>query len=276
MTILNPTGTINKKAAFCHALNYELPQPGESIKAVLTRIGAAVLAENPDTKGGALSNARGDWYEWLLAISAWNFHAANPTAYFALLLPNVSRFNVYDLYEKELAMMVKDLRSKMPADVRLITSNPDFVLIDATEVEMPEDVLIPITEIDGDVIEKIETMHRHFIGKCSYESIVGYLSVKTTFRPDRRLQISHEGSLMKALYTHIQTRRWILEPNGLKYYCCATEIGEADREGLRTVATHSITSVHTKPQAAVDAVFEINSLSAAADMWESILTPDNN
>ena len=69
---------------------------------------------------------------------------------------------------------------------------------------------------------------------------------------------------MKALYVHLQTRQWILKPNGLKYYAMATVVGPKDRDALKTVATHSITTVHSLPQAAVDEVYEVNSLKQAA------------
>jgi HEAT repeat protein len=35
---------------------------------------------------------------------------------------------------------------------------------------------------------------------------------------------------MKALYTHLQTRKWIINPAGLKYYAIATKINNADKE----------------------------------------------
>lgn len=273
MALLNADGTINKREAFCDILQNTLPAQNILLTGILNNLDNAVLAANPRTSKQALSNAHGDWYEWLLAISAWNYHAANPNSYFALLLPNVSQFNVAQLYEQDLSQMIADLRAKLHAsvNVQLITSNPDFVLIDADVIEVPPETLIPINVIDYDTVEMIDRAYRHFIHQCNYESIVGYLSIKSSLRPDRRLQISHEGSLAKALYTHMQTRQWILEPKGLKYYCCSTSVSDADRRGLRTVATHSITSVQSTPQAAVDDSFEVNSLAQAELMWRAIL-----
>ncbi|WP_354625312.1 Cfr10I/Bse634I family restriction endonuclease [Psychromonas sp. MME2] len=128
-----------------------------------------------------------------------------------------------------------------------------------------------ISGFTPDSIDKLEKSYQHFIGKCSFENISGYLSVKTTFRPDCRLQLSHEGSLMKATYVHLQTRDWVINPKGLKYYGAATKISDADRRGLRTVATHSILDVQATPQAAVDEVFTINSNSNCDDAFKIIL-----
>lgn len=131
-----------------------------------------------------------------------------------------------------------------------------------------------IERIDSITIESIltiQTAYRNFEHTCDFDDIIGYVSVKTSFRPDRRLQIPHEGSLMKAIYTHLQTREWIIKPKGLLYFAIATKVGTPDRVALKTVATHSITTVHSIPQAAVDEVFEVNSLLQAQIVFDQIL-----
>ena len=77
---------------------------------------------------------------------------------------------------------------------------------------------------------------------------------------------------MKAIYTHLQTREWIINPKGIKYFALATKVGNSDRAALKTVATHSITTVHSIPQAAVDEVFEVNSLQQAQVAFGKTLT----
>lgn len=93
------------------------------------------------------------------------------------------------------------------------------------------------------------------------DDIAGYLSVKASLRPDRRLQLAHEGSLMKALYTHLQTRTWTINPRGIRYFAASKKISEADIKGLKTVATHSIIDVKSSPQSAVDELFQINTVN---------------
>lgn len=77
---------------------------------------------------------------------------------------------------------------------------------------------------------------------------------------------------MKAIYTHLQTREWIINPKGVKYFAIATKVGNPDRAALKTVATHSITTVHSVPQAAVDEVFQVNSLQQAQEAFSQILS----
>jgi len=76
---------------------------------------------------------------------------------------------------------------------------------------------------------------------------------------------------MKALYVHLQNREWIINPIGIKYFAAATSISEADRKGLKTVATHSITNVQSIPEAAVDEVYLLNSVDDSTAVFNEIL-----
>ncbi|HXA00345.1 MAG TPA: Cfr10I/Bse634I family restriction endonuclease [Cytophagaceae bacterium] len=263
-----------KDLAFCTLLKNNLPSKTISFKAVIDEIGFKVQKEDPSITKDALNNARGDWYEWLLAFSAWNYFAENKKSNLALLTPNISQFDVARLYEDKLYNLIQDLRAKVlkSSSVQLISSNPDFVIIDRKLANKLFPKIEKITKIDQTAIQTIETAYKKFEAHCSFEDIVGYVAVKLSFRPDRRLQIPHEGSLMKAIYTHLQTREWIISPKGLKYFAIATKVGIPDRAALKTVATHSITTVHSIPQAAVDEVFEVNSLVQAQIAFAQILS----
>lgn len=264
---------IIKDIAFCELLNNKLPSKTKPITELIAEFDEEIKKVAKSVSKDALNNVHGDWYEWLLAITAWNYCVENKNANLALLMPNISQFDVAKLYNEKIYSLIQDLRDKVfiSSNVQLITSNPDFVIIDRKIVEKTIQKIQKITTINQETIKYISTTFRKFTGKCNFEGIHGYIAVKTSLRPDRRLQISHEGSLMKAIYTHLQTREWILEPNGIKYYAISTKIGEPDREALKTVATHSITSVQSKPQAAVDGVFEVDSLEHAVNAFSEML-----
>ena len=267
---------INKKESFCELLEGKLPDKDKSFTALLEEFDRKIRLPYPNITREALSNCHGDWYEWLIAIAAWNYRIKTPKSYLALLLPNVSQYNVARLYKDELYNLIIDLRQKVidATDVQLITSNPDFALFDLKNIDTEELSLETIEKITPDAITKIEQAYHYLTGKCDFEDIIGYASVKVSLRPDRRLQIPHEGSLMKAIYTHLQTRRWIIQPRGLNYYAISASVNEADKRALKTVATHSITTVFNIPQAAVDEVFEINSLDQCTNVFKQILIND--
>ncbi|AEE51070.1 Cfr10I/Bse634I family restriction endonuclease [Haliscomenobacter hydrossis] len=264
---------VQKNIAFCTLLGGLLPDDDILITDLFNHFDNKVREQEKSISREALSNVHGDWYEWLLAIAAWNYTAENPNANLALLLPNVIQFDVSTLYVERLNKLIDDLRNKVitVSGVQLITSNPDFVIVNRDLVNQYFGNIEPITKISTTSLSNLETMYQRFINKCDYEQIEGYISVKTSLRPDRRLQIPHEGSLMKALYAHLQTREWITNPKGLKYYAIATRMTPPDRSALKTVATHSLTTVFSLPQAAVDNVFEVNSLKQAKQAFSSIL-----
>lgn len=273
-TLKGGKSQVIKDVAFCTLLNGQLPSETKNFDELISEFDREVFRIDKSVTKDALNNVHGDWYEWLLAIAAWNYCVDNRKANLALMTPNISQFDVSRLYDDNLYHLIKDLRAKVhsSSSVQLISSNPDFVVID----RMLADKLIPkmdrISKVDESAIRRIETVYKLFEAQCNFEQILSYISVKVSFRPDRRLQIPHEGSLMKAIYTHLQTREWIINPKGIKYFAIATKVGSPDRAALKTVATHSITTVHSIPQAAVDEVFEVNSLQQAQTAFAKILT----
>lgn len=264
---------ILKKEALIDILGGKIPTGSERFGEILDRLDSGVRTVAPKVTPQALSNAHGDWYEWLLAIICWNMAAADKNLNLALLLPNKSSLDLATMYSESLREMISDLRNKVEATagVQLVSSNPDFVFIKRQLVDQVIGEISPIGSIDIGSIDLISSTYRSLVGQCSFEDILGYISVKTSFRPDRRLQIPHEGSLMKALYVHLQTRNWILNPPGLKFYAMATKVGPSDRESLKTVATHSITTVSSIPEPAVDEVYEVSDVATAVQAFGAIL-----
>lgn len=269
----NGNPQIKPKEALSELLNYEIPTNDQNLSDLFDSLDVSVITENNAVKAGALNKVHGDWYEWLLAIEFWNFRIRNNRQYLILNLPNVSQFDCSKLYNEKLFGFIDNLKQKVfeASEVELISSNPDYVIIDTSEMELDEKYSELITEITPQTIDLLISAYEDFTHKCDFNQLIGYISVKTSLRPDRRLQLAHEGSLMKALYVHLQTREWIIEPEGLKYYAISRSINDADRRALKTVATHSITTVQSKPQSAVDDVFEINRLQDISEQMDHII-----
>lgn len=219
----------------------------------------------------ALNKIHGDWYEFLLAISAHNVHVQSGSEFIAIELPNKTRYDCEKLYRPKYSTLISDLRSKVDesAGVVLVSSNPDFVILRSNLGLYARDYA-EIDNVNFGTLEKLRARYLDYDQQCDFEDIAGYLGAKFTLKPDRRLQLAHEGSLMKALYIHLQTREWKLSPAGIRYYAAATQASPADLHGLKTVATHSITSVTSEPQRAVDCVFIINTLREANQMFQKI------
>lgn len=265
--------SVDSKNAICELLSGTIPDDDKDLTELIKEMDSEIKVNYPSITQGALNNIHGRWYEWLLSIVMWNYRIDNSTDYICLNLPNISSIDCMRLYIDEYYELINDFREKVKSesDVLLITSNPDYVIIDTSKMKLDPIFDEKITKIDLNTIKLLDESYKYFLSKCDLNDLVGYISIKTSLRPDRRLQLAHEGSLMKALYVHIQTRKWLYNPQGLKYYGFAREIKPADYAALKTVATHSIITVENKPQSAVDEAFEVNSLSVAKNALKKIL-----
>ena len=261
--------------SFNHVIN-SVPENEWDYKDSLNLLQNTLLAENNSIKSGAFSNVRGTWFEWMVSIDSYNHWAENNHNLLLLNLPNISRFDSTSLYLPEIHGFVLDLRSKLEStlDIQMISSNPDYVIIDTTRLGQYFK-REKITSVTRESLESLDNLYKNIINKCELDDIIGYFSLKTSLRPDRRLQIAHEGSLTKAIYVHLQTRSWLMDPRGIKYFGGALEMSAADIRGLKTVATHSITTVMSKPERAVDEVFTISNrtqLGNAIALMKSTIT----
>ncbi|UAB77339.1 Cfr10I/Bse634I family restriction endonuclease [Erythrobacter sp. SCSIO 43205] len=268
----NGSISVNRTDAFVEAIDnrsaFDLPNFGEFIR----EIEEGIREEHEGVTRGALNNSRGEWYETLIALAANEFARTEGTEFALVRLPNVNIFSCENLYQAEIATLISDLRATLreEADVSLISSNPDFVVVSAALLDLPD-----ISDVDSSVLDKVNSLYASLEGAARFDEIIGYCSVKSGLRPDRRLQIAHEGSLMKALYRHIQTRLWAIDAPGIRYFGIAGACGEADREALKTVATHSIVDVLGKPESAVDELFQVNTPEELRVTLKQILAPKN-
>lgn len=249
---------IKSKDAFCYFFGNS---SHDNYRAYINNIKVGIKGSYPEIADNAFNKCNGDWYEWLISIAS--FSVKNESDYLLINLPTSSQLDVTDLYVKEVSAYISDFKKKLDelSGITLVTSNPDFIIIRKSFFLecYPEFEEIDHSHISVEYLESVDSFYNKIFKKCKFEDIVGYLSVKTSFRPDRRLQISHEGSLMKALYAHIETREWLMNAPGIKYYAAAPDHNDQDEKSLRTVATHSIANLTSKPLAAVDGLFKINS-----------------
>jgi len=254
---INPKGeqSISASPTFCSALSSRNPLLIDDFSDVLRECERLVRSEF-SPKPGAINNVRGTWYEWLISIGGFNICQKYSDAKRILVpLPNVISLDYPSLYKKDVYSLIQDLKEKTAAhDVNLISSNPDYVI-----VTKPNELLLPdVSVIDASALKKIDDFYLKLVGTLNFADLVGFVSIKTSLRPDRRLQLSHEGALVKAFYEHLKSRLWITDAAGLKYYGVSQKVGPADIKGLKTVATHSVLSVNSVPERAVDAVIQVS------------------
>lgn len=209
----------------------------------------------------ALGNARGRWYEQLVLGNLWNMRQASRTAWWIpVRVGSVTEYSLTDLFDVRTRALLQELKTSLnSAGVRLITSNPDilFVRSDRLREVAPELCRrVTATELARDFPFRVRNA---LAGQLRWTDLLGGASVKVTLRPDRRLQAPHEGSVLKALMVHLRTRYWQRPRQRFRYFCLCTAFNAADEEALRTAATHSIVSVESTAERAVDGLFRVNS-----------------
>jgi hypothetical protein len=259
--------SIDTKQTFIDAYNFLDGNPS-SYEELLNKCVENARQEEQPTQN-AINNARGAWYAWIIAIDAMKYCADNANAHYLVKLPNARQFDAHSLYVQSVWMLIDDFRRKLNAmgNVNLVTSNPDFVIINRRLCENPPIINSYIKHTD---IANVDDFYKEFIERCELDDVIGHMGAKTSVRPDRRIQLLHEGSLTKAIYAHLQTRLWLTHAKGVKYYAVSLAWGQADIEGLRSVATHSIASASLTPQPAVDDVVEVKDSITAKSFFSRI------
>ena len=266
---------VNTRGVFCNAVS-----KFESIENILFDDFLSMCDENVKeyaeknkiqlVTSQALGNSRGRWYEWLINLGFLIWCNKNSDARFFLLqLPSISSFDSSKIFSNRIYSKIETFRSTLKAQkVTLTTSNPDFIVISNKNVSPPKFHNNP-GGINEKLLLDLSESYNSYVGACELNDVVGYLAVKSSMRPDRRLQIAHEGSIYKALSKHISVvmDQEIYIP---KFWAVSSKVNEQDVNALKTVATHSIAEVNSTPMRAVDELVVVNSQSQLEDFLSKI------
>ncbi|WP_210498901.1 Cfr10I/Bse634I family restriction endonuclease [Vibrio crassostreae] len=263
--------SVKQTESLCELLRGKMPAHDDSITRLFKEMDGQIKRICPQVTSGALNNVHGNWYEQIIAAIAWEKSLQSNSDYVLLPIPNASQFDVWSLYSDKYHNYIADLRHKVieATGSQLITSNPDFVIVRKSVLKDVESLFSGGITVES--ARELSATYRGCIGRCDFDDIKGFLSVKTSMRPDRRLQVCHEGAMMKSLYSHIRTREWVLNAKGLKYYAASTKLTKADKQALKSVAGHSLANVQGLPEPSVDNAFSVDSVSDIDNMVSLIL-----
>jgi len=208
----------------------------------------------------AFSNTRGLWFESMIAIHGWNYRIKNGLSDILIVkMPNVTSFDFRRIFDIETRTMLEDLEMSLltnAREVRLITSNPDLLIIRQQNL-VKEEYNTVINSFSTEKIHAALELYKSLENQCLWKAIVAGIGVKTSFRPDRRLQLVHEGNILKALFAHLKMRHWDREAKFSYYGASSEALSRSDINALQTAATHSIIDVNSTPERAVDDIFSL-------------------
>lgn len=265
-TLDNGDMKINAATTFSDAFNSLFtPTRFPSFDSVLIQCISLVKSENPNVTTGAISNVKGAWYQWLLAL-AWQYFASAKSSHLRLIkLPNKKVCKWHRLYEQPITELVDDLEAKIAASsISLETSNPDFVLIHFEDLQTVNSV----GTVTEETLAEIDNEHASYIGKVKYGRMPAFLSIKTSLRPDRRLQTQFEATMIKAIQAYFATRRWDIQTLSSKFYVVVNSVpSQSDHESLSALAAHSLVTPLVKPQKLVDLLIQVNDFNTAESLF---------
>lgn len=211
--------------------------------------------------GTSDNNVRGAWTKWIFGSISWNFFCKYATQHNAcfVMLPSISRLTFTELFDTDAGEALKrGLLSKLNSHgIELTMSNPDFICAS----DIPPDGIFqnPIPNLSLESQNLLTSAYEKIVGSCQYNSIKFGIALKTSLRSDRRYQIVHEGSTLKAFIAHLQVRYWDIDFKTDYYAVVANDVSDADKRVLSAPAIHSIVDVHTPPVKAIDEIYEVRS-----------------
>lgn len=281
LPLVDGEGGLKKEAAIAARFADEFPRGDiesllKSIERLVIEYANGVEIEPPAQ--GAFNNARGDWLELILAAYFWNAVIDRNADMLILRLPNVSKMEFIELFSDEAQERIRLglMKSLEKHDARLDMSNPDIIGVRVDRASLPPEYRKRIDRLGIEETQMLFNAYKYLIGRCAYDGILFGVSIKTSLRGDRRYQIVHEGSIVKAFIAHLQTRYWDTTFE-TKFYGAVTEkVSENDQEIFRTAATHSIVNVFSPSVRAVDAVYHVPTTDLVEEMIEKIINAASN
>ncbi|KKW38318.1 MAG: BsrFI restriction endonuclease [Candidatus Peribacteria bacterium GW2011_GWB1_54_5] len=269
-------GGVKKEAAIGARFTDEFPEG--NIEELLQSIQTTVISYAKKNKlkipaQAAFNNARGDWLELILAAHFWNAVIDRNIDMLVLRLPNVAKMEFIKIFDEEAQERIQSglMRTLEEHDARLDMSNPDLIGVRIDRSSLPPEFHKRLDRLGAADAHMLFDAYKHLIGKCPYNSILFGISIKTSLRGDRRYQIVHEGSIVKAFIAHLQTRYWDTSFETKFYGAVTDNVSDNDHEIFRTAATHSIVNVFSPSVRAVDKVYHVPTTNDVNDMIKKII-----
>lgn len=276
---------IEKKKSIICQLENGLPSPDDDLSELLSEMETKIKnvadirgMKRPTTQ--AFSNSRGEWFERLVALGFWQARCSGKGKYRDIafgLLTNRNSLDMVNLFMAEEKSFLLDLRHKLAnSGIGMVTSNPDMIGCITDDQEIRTLMEKPITCVSEDNYLLLTDFYKNLLGKCNRNNLMFGIAIKTSTRADRQFQVPSEGSLWKAIISHLHKRYWESSMR-FKYHAVLLEEPKPKViEAFHTVATHSITDPNVVPVRATDKAFNVTTFGdiviAAEEIFDEALS----
>lgn len=223
----------------------------------------------------AFSNTRGSWFEMIVAAVAWNYRIERGIPeYYIVKMPNVKVFELYKIFRSDTQKALDSLEEFLQGHgttVSLITPNPDLIIIQNNALPVSIDSNTHLSNLRLENSDRVNSFYKEIKGKCPWESVRAGIGLTTSLRPDRRLQLVHEGNILKSIFAHLKTRNWNNSIN-FEYHGASSEgYSKADETAFRTAATHTIANINSIPERAVSELHSLLTINDICTMFDKII-----
>ncbi|MCW3999746.1 MAG: Cfr10I/Bse634I family restriction endonuclease [Candidatus Bathyarchaeota archaeon] len=220
----------------------------------------------------SLRNLRGAWFETAIAVISWNasveHNNLSAMKIAVLKFPPASRIQWWDIFDNRAKIVLDEglFRSLKKVGIKMTLPNPDLLCIGGINENIANLIDTATVKPTLDFIRKIEKMYEFVKETCPYNSLKFGLSVKNELKPDRRYLIVYEGSLVKAIISHLQMRFWDITFDTKYYGLVHKPLSSQDKIVYTNPSIDSIVDVHAKPRKAVDEIIACEEVSDAQEI----------
>ncbi len=153
---------------------------------------------------GSLNNCRGTWYELAFMMEAHQSILRSTEDLYLVKMGNETSIKFWEIYQQESRqrydrLMVQFSQREEPIFVRC--STPDFVVISKNVIQNSS--ISTILHKSSPSLQEINESYKAIKNQCQPEQVKGFVSLKTSNRPDRRYQILVEANVTKFASRHI-------------------------------------------------------------------------
>ena len=216
---------------------------------------------------GSINNCRGTWHELAFVMEAHRSILRSTKDLDIVKMANESSIKFWEVYTKnsrrEYQLLVDRLKQKdKPLFIRC--STPDFVVVSRDIIN--NSTGSKILQSQAPSLQEINQLYKVINTNCQPELVKGFISLKTSNRPDRRYQILIEANVTKFASKYIHTLDFPLR------YDVSGESNPSDIEVFKAPLMFTLSSVIESDvefvEQAIDDETNITSSKQLDSYWE--------
>jgi hypothetical protein len=159
---------------------------------------------------GSLNNCRGTWNELAFLMEAHRSVLQSTENLYLVKMGSETSIRFWEIYQKESRRkydLLIDIFRKREEPIFIRCSTPDFVVI--TRDVIQDSPISNILQNPSPSLKEINELYKVIKNKCLPHQVKGFISLKTSNRPDRRYQILSEANVTKfaSRYIHDSDRK---------------------------------------------------------------------